>query len=171
MTHWNPPQTAVFPRRLHHGTFRSVVWVYLRCSAEISDALRCVGGDTSEYVHHGAHPSSLRITEDSGNPIRQRGGGPNVGSRAVFTQGYCSTIRCSLMQACVAWYTTPPRTASARRAHFDGGESSLMFMILSRMAKKTEAGSGLVKKSARLSTVRTYGTTKRPLSTISRMKK
>ena len=67
-THWDPLQTAVCPRILHHGTFRSVVWVYLRCSAEISDALRCVGGDASENVHHGAHPSSLRITtEDSGN--------------------------------------------------------------------------------------------------------
>ena len=77
-THWDPLQTAVCTRRLHHGTFRSVVWVYLRCSAEISDALRCVGGDASEYVHHGTHPSSLRITDDSGNPIRQRGRGPNV---------------------------------------------------------------------------------------------
>ena len=96
-THWDLLQTTVCPRRLHHGTFRSVVWVYLRCSAEISDALRCVGGDASENVHRGAHTSSLLITEDSGNPIRQKGGGPNVGSRAVVTQGYCSTIRRSLM--------------------------------------------------------------------------
>ena len=63
--------------------------------------------------------------------------------------------------------STPPRTRSMGLPHARSGT----FMILLRNGKNIFAESGFVKKSARLRSVRTYGTRILWSSTASRMKK